>query len=722
MKSVNYTNILVAVFICALALISACSEQNVNTFAEKPVDYDSAAYQVSSIKSRVVTSQEAFAQTLHPLLVQNCSSCHSTQGAVAPLIADSDPAIAYNDLTSITKINLALPANARVVVKLKLDQHNCWSSNCSADGRILQNAIVDWGSLVTTEAVGGQASYDLLCANCHGLDGLGSTTTMGVTRPIALADLTTLIDATMPPADPASCVGNCAAETASYIVNTFSNANEAIVSEPLTGFPTGPVQKDILCGRLAAINAQNNVRDVFCGPTSPAIASLRDLQSALGLAFVNRNAIGQGNNGRLGNPAFTLVGHSSSLVARLTTTINPRALIFTPPTGAQTPGLTVMGYVRGDQFVELVTSDRVTNELQFFLVTFKQQCSVTHSCTPGDLLTPAVESNWIEYNVYSQDDLKNTVLDCLHCHQPSGPGTRSILRMQELQDPWTHFFRNDTRGGRALLADYTAAHGTVEDYAGIPGPMIDSSDPALLEDLIRDNGFGNQPNEFISDVIENQVRQTPGQPQVNDPPGSSLEWQRIYNNTVLGQFISVPYHDVKITDATKLANMTQAYQSFLNGTLAAANLPDIRDVLLDVGLRDMGFKVMAGLDGQQIITQACSQCHNSALDQTISRARFNVDLNNMSDTQGGVLTGAARDAEIAVAIGRLRLTSEDVRKMPPELFKTLDPAEIDAAASYLCSQMTVPGPQCANLAAFTPNPAPLPPAAGARPGRGNNDD
>ncbi len=665
----------------------------------------------------VTAGSDVFSSTLYPLLLENCAGCHSRSAPTtlrqSPYVADADPQFALTEIKSAKVVDLLTPTASRLVTKLFVDRHNCWTTSCRNDARSLLGAIDEWATLVNTA----QSDYLQMCASCHGEDGQGTADNIGLTRELPIGELTALIETNMPKSDPTSCTGRCASEMADFIVNNFIRVENVVSNEPLANFPTGAEQQAILCSRLASLDAQNVVHDVFCGETQPLITSLEELQAALGLAFTNPNATGRRSNGRQGNPAFTLIGHSSSLVARLTTTLNPRALIFTPPTGRASRGLVVMGFVRGDQFVEIATSDRITNELQFFLFTFKQACSLTHSCTLGELLTPAVESNWVEYSVYSQIDLQNTVLDCLHCHQPNGPGTQSILRMQELAEPWTHFFRDDT-GGQLLLADFVAAHGTNEDYAGIPAQLISASDPELLEDLIRDNGFANQPNEFISEVIEDQINQAPGQPRNNVPPGKSLEWQRIYNNTVLGQFIAVPYHDIKITEAGKLADMTAAYQAFLSGSLAMTDLPDIRDILLDEGLRDMGFKVMAGLNGEQIITQACTQCHNAVLDQTISRAKFNVDLSNMADTLGGVLTGVARDAEIELAIQRLRLPPEDVKKMPPELFKTLDPSEIEAATRYLCSQMEVRTSICANVTAFTDltdPPAPLPAAAVAAP-------
>lgn len=382
-------------------------------------------------------------------------------------------------------------------------------------------------------------------------------------------------------------------------------------------------------------------------------------------------------------------------MARSVNAVNPRAIIFTHVVnGAAPAGYVAMGFVRGDQFVEVAAADRNNNNaLNFYLVRFTQACNVSGTCTDGDLLTPAIESNWLDVTVYDDVDLRNTVVDCLQCHQVNGPDTTKILRMQELEFPWPHWFRNNTAGS-VLLADFRAAHGTTEDYAGIPANVIPLSDPEELEDLVLTAGF-RQPNEFPTEVIEAEVRRTAGQPADNSVPGVSPTWDRIYANSVTAQAIAVPYHDVKVTDPTRLGAAIQAYQGFRNGTLSAAALPNLRDLFYEAQLRDIGFKVQAGLDGQGIVTQACGQCHNSRLDQTIGRARFNIDLNAMSDTQGGVLSGAARDQEIGTAISRLLMDPQDVRKMPPEMFRTLEPAEIDLATGYLCGQVSAPIAQCA---------------------------
>ncbi len=536
------------------------------------------------------------------------------------------------------------------------------------------------------------------CATCHGLDGNGTDTTTSLKGAATVASLASSIATTMPPTGPGTCTDTCASAVAQYIYNTFSDkvSPVATITDPLAGMLTGNAQIDAVCARLATRNVNDRVRTAFCGATRPTITSLGQLLTAMGLDFDSPNLTGRGNNGRGGNPAFAISGHSTSLVTRSVSAINPRVILFTPPNGNPIPNLVALGFVRGDQFAEVIAGDSNNNTLDFYIVRFKQACNATNSCTPGDLLTPAVESNWTEFTLYDEGDLKNTIVDCTHCHQVNGPGTTRILRMQELANPWNHWFRDNRTGGQVLIADYQAAHGTTETYGGVPGALISSSDPALLENLVRNNGFGNQPNVFNSGTIETQVNATSGQPANNDIPGTSTAWNTIFNRAVQGQAIPVPYHDIKITESSTLNTLTRAYQQFRAGQLAASALPDLRNIFKTSRLFEIsGIAAATTLSGQQVVTAMCTQCHNSRLDQTISRARFNVNLDAMSDLAGGVLTGAARDAEIGVAITRLKLAPEDVRKMPPETLKTLSPAQIDLVTTYLCSQTAAPIPQCA---------------------------
>ena len=429
---------------------------------------------------------------------------------------------------------------------------------------------------------------------------------------------------------------------------------------PLLGFKTGAAQLADLCAR----GNLDAVSKAFCAtPTPPVITNLVDLQKLVGLDFKAGN-ITNGNNG---NPAFVLTGHSSSLVTHFTSAINPRAIIFTPPitrgrVGTPKPlaSLVVMGFVRGEQFVELISNDPNTNNLTFFLFRFQQACNATAGgCNNDDVLTPKVEGNFTGYSLYQDTDIKNTIFDCLQCHQTGGPSSQKILRMQELQNPWGHFFRNNRANGQALLADFAGAHDVTEAYAGIPGAAITNSDPAQLEGLVENQGFQAQPNEFTTNKILDL--------------GPTATWMTLYNNSMMSKDIPPPYHENRVTDPTKLAAATTAYKTAMAGTPLTM---DIRDVFLDSAAQDMTFRPSTALvtagNGAGIMVQICQQCHNPSLDQTLSRAKFDV-------TKLATMSREEKDK----AIVRLNLGETAFRRMPPPRFRGLSPSEIAVVTSAL---------------------------------------
>jgi len=486
-------------------------------------------------------------------------------------------------------------------------------------------------------------------------------------------------------------------------------------SQALSGLPTGAAQLAVLCAR----NLGDPVSKAFCATPDapPPINSLLDLQKLLGLDFKPGNI----ENGLDGNPAFVLTGNSSSLVARFTSAINPRAIIFTPPnrrarvssTGvrlpqdaqcsdiepiAPLPTFTAMGFTRGEDFIELIAKDPTANggkgDLNFFLFKFQRTCAQSAGgCSNADLLTPAAEANFAsDYSLYTDEDLANTIFDCRQCHQPDGPNTPKILQMQELQNPWAHYFRNNRPGGLALMNDYEAAHGTAETYAGIPGPVIFNPgntetaglasaltssagpDPAALQGLIENEGFcAKQKNEYITVVIEAEIEASnAAQPEINLPPGVSPTWMKLYENAKAGLTIPPPYHDIKVTDPDKLRAATEAYVQVRTGQRPPESLPDIRDVFLDAALPELSFRAAPGLDGKGLLVQMCQQCHNSRLDPTISRARFRVDE-----------LDALEPLEKTLAISRISMPASSPLRMPPQRFRDLSPEEIELIKAEL---------------------------------------
>ena len=426
------------------------------------------------------------------------------------------------------------------------------------------------------------------------------------------------------------------------------------VSDPLAGLPTGGASVTAVCAQ----HYGDMISAKLCAGAAPTLTSLADLEALLGLTVApNPNNDPTINT----NVKVTLNGESTGLGLRSVTQLNPRAFLMTPPlaNGAPNSQYQVLSFARGEPFVEMVANDPAAKTLRFFLVRFHPACEP--SCNFADLLTPTIESGWTSYDVYDDATIANTTVDCLACHQPKGPGTPKILRMQELANPWGHWFYPERPATLQLVQDFQAAHGA-EDYAGIPYQNIYNTRPFVLMQIAMNNGFAAQPNAFPTLQINNELAAS----------GASSTWAALYQKAVAGQAIPVPYYTSPATDPTKIAAATTAYQQTMAGTLPRDQMPDISDTLLDSALPDMSIRPAVGLDGRGILTHMCRMCHNSQLDQTQSRANFDID-------KLATLSRAEKD----YAIQRLQLPDTDVHHMPPVRFHELSQAERDAAIAEL---------------------------------------
>ena len=106
------------------------SPQTLQNLKVAPVTYTEA--QSQSFDLRVSPEVLYLTQTY-------CSNCHSGSSSTpqSPYFGSDDVDIAYPALVS--KIDLANPANSRLVLRLE-GQHNCWS-DCSSNAQEMQNAI-----------------------------------------------------------------------------------------------------------------------------------------------------------------------------------------------------------------------------------------------------------------------------------------------------------------------------------------------------------------------------------------------------------------------------------------------------------------------------------------------------------------------------------------------------------------------------------------------------
>ena len=111
------------------------------------------------------------------------------------------------------------------------------------------------------------------------------------------------------------------------------------------------------------------------------------------------------------------MGHSTSLSGRIVSPINPRVIMNTAD-APHTADHALLAFQRGEQRVEMTARSRTDGNYYFYLVTFTQECnSAPAGCSPGDLYTPAIETNWVQVEIQDDEDLKNTPSDCRQCHQ-----------------------------------------------------------------------------------------------------------------------------------------------------------------------------------------------------------------------------------------------------------------------------------------------------------------
>ena len=394
----------------------------------------------------------------------------------------------------------------------------------------------------------------------------------------------------------------------------------------------------------------------ICGGVRPNIPDLVGLLKLVGLDQ---------------DRAFALNGNSTSLVAKSVSALNPRIVVFPreAPTLEQKDDFIIVGFVRGERFVEVTSRDPSSGEPNFYLLTFEQSCDYAGNCDLASRLTEEVEHNWTAYSIYPETDLENTSVDCLACHRPAGFGTKKILRMQELSSPWLHWFPQRfvqrTDSDRVLTAQFADIHGVDMQYGGVPTATIqnalDDGSGAQLEALLRAEGFGDQPNAFDPRI---EAEAKAGQP--------SATWLAQWTLAATGQAITVPYPLADVTDEAKRTAATLSYKNVVTGAAGRDTLVDIRDVFSADATEKLSFVPQPGADGKAVLVQMCSRCHDGRANPEIGRSNFDVlKLDMMSPD------------EKQIAISRIQEPEGSVKRMPPWRAGTLPADAITAAIAEL---------------------------------------
>jgi mono/diheme cytochrome c family protein len=423
-------------------------------------------------------------------------------------------------------------------------------------------------------------------------------------------------------------------------------------------------ERPALCERDRA----DKVLDVFCANTPPTITGLADLQALLQTV---PGVPPDGMSNLYGATAFvTMLGHSTALSGQRVSPLNPRMIVISD-------GL-FMAFQRGVQKLEVIARARNSGFFDFYLIEFEQACNdKPEGCSPGDLYTPRVEQDWLRVNIRDDEDLKNTPNDCRQCHQRRGEEYPRLL-MRELNNPWTHFFQPPPESpayfvgpgiqGNDLLQDYFDAKGD-ERYGGFaPGQVVGIA-PFLLEQSVT----SDQPVLFDAPGIENErfpYDQERGYPEA---PGDSPTWKEAWEAFKRGEQLALPFIEARVTDPDKHAQRTQAYQRYRAGELSEDELPDLGDIFSDDPRvrAQIGLQTDPDASAEEALIQACGSCHNDVLDQTLSRARFNVDLWKLDG------------AEISIAIDRIARAPGESGVMPPPEARQLGPEVRERVLDYL---------------------------------------
>jgi mono/diheme cytochrome c family protein len=190
---------------------------NLGTLADK-IDADMPSTNVGACVGACAVNTAAYILTLQdppdPVAGKaaydaQCAACHGADG-VGGAFGDLTPNVwtqAWDQDSLTTKIEDTMPLGQ--------------DANCVGD--CARNTAAYILTLETPpDPIAGKLEYDAQCAACHGPDGVGGAfgdlTPNAWTQTWDQASLTTKIEDTMPLGQDANCVGDCAKNTAAYIL------------------------------------------------------------------------------------------------------------------------------------------------------------------------------------------------------------------------------------------------------------------------------------------------------------------------------------------------------------------------------------------------------------------------------------------------------------------------------------------------------------------------
>lgn len=453
----------------------------------------------------------------------------------------------------------------------------------------------------------------------------------------------------------------------------FSASPGDVESIWLNRIGVGETQTAAACSQGAA----DPVARALCQSPRPALTGLADLYRVLEIT-----------PGTDGDVAVTT--HSLGLSARTVSAVNPRTIAFRKYSQLTPTDTSAVAFSRGQPLTELMGYDPVANAFRFYLLAFRPSCA-HGTCSASDLLSERIESDWLDWTLYTERDLEDTPLNCTSCHRPDGAQSPSRMLMRQIESPWLHWgdFRGvkpptscpDGSGNDAWVEGQIEAdgadllrllNGPDGRHGAIPveNLIAAASGYDLSSFLFYAAGYADGPGDVpclppncpfsephpfpASEVLCDRLQRGRA-----DVPGGA--WS-VYRAQVLARGFPVPYFDPDVLDAALRSKVATDFGDFLTSPPTAAGAGDAFTLLSGLVSEDVtravGFLPDPDDSASVILTKMCVRCHSDSVDPALGprRSKFNaLALDRLDATQARKI------------IERIRLPRTSPELMPPLL-------------------------------------------------------
>ena len=472
----------------------------------------------------------------------------------------------------------------------------------------------------------------------------------------------------------------------------------------LTTIGWGPAQTDRVCAR----GNQDPVARRLCAEPRIVLRSLEDLQRVFwpaGRTFGDNYAVG-------------LTYHSQALGGRLVSAVNPALITlslepYTSGDDARLPQSATdlaIAFTRGDQMVEMLGVDVPNQRLNFYLLAYGHACRAAGDCTASDVLGPRIERDWTSWTLYQAEDIEDTPLSCLSCHQSDGPGTPRHFLMRQFSLPWLHWGESSvaittTRcadGTRLALSQvptsgatlvpnlggtFARAHAGETLFGGEPiegliqrrsGAEVSDAAKQVRAAILRRDG-----NPSLADNVEERFPLQEPFPFDSDQVlqgeycsgGKKDAWNAYRQNVLLRDGFPIPYYGYDILESEEGASARADYGAYLRANPSNDAFDILAPLVSDEIGTAVGFLPDPDGDAPAILRQMCGRCHTGHEDPDMRRARF--DARNPER-----LTRAS----MSEAMRRIQLAERDPKVMPPRRAGHLPAWAIERLSAYFAAR------------------------------------